>query len=386
MSATQQPPLSLYIHIPWCVRKCPYCDFNSHKLTQPIDEQQYIQHLIADFNADYQPHQHRPIHSIFFGGGTPSLFSAKSLEILLNHLQRHAKLSQECEITLEANPGTAEQQRFSDYRQIGINRLSLGIQSFDKQKLHSLGRIHNSDEAHRAITLAHRAGFERLNLDLMFALPEQSPEQMLTDLQQAIDYQPEHISWYQLTLEPNTPFYQNPPPLPNDDQQIQLYELGSAYLKSHHYQQYETSAWTNNRQSQHNLNYWQFGDYIGIGAGAHGKLTHPDKTITRTRKYRAPTAYQHAGNKSSHQNPYLDQHLIIKKEEQAFEFMMNALRLQQGVPTHYLTTRTQLTHPDLKPILDQLSAKKLLRPNHSQHLQTTARGFALLNDVLTAFL
>ena len=373
-------PQSLYIHIPWCVRKCPYCDFNSHALRGQIDETAYIRHLLADFTADYDG---RPIYSIFIGGGTPSLLSGAAVAALLDGIARLAPLAADCEITLEANPGTFEQEKFAAYRAAGVNRLSIGVQSFADAQLQALGRIHSGAEAVRAVTLARQAGFARINLDVMFALPGQDVAGALDDLRRAIALAPEHISWYQLTLEPNTAFYANPPVLPDSDTQIDIYEAGSALLTAGGYRQYETSAWRAGEPCRHNLNYWQYGDYLGIGAGAHGKQTR-DGIITRRSKYRAPAAYQKAAGTGG--NPYSDQQLTVARNEQAFEFMMNALRLKDGVPSAYLMERTALSLDDIRPILDTLVAQGLLAPDIEHRLQTTPRGFALLNNVLDAFL
>ena len=373
-------PQSLYIHIPWCVRKCPYCDFNSHALRGQIDETAYIRHLLTDFTADYDG---RPIYSIFIGGGTPSLLSGAAVAALLDGIARLAPLAADCEITLEANPGTFEQEKFAAYRAAGVNRLSIGVQSFADAQLQALGRIHSGAEAVRAVTLARQAGFARINLDVMFALPGQDVAGALDDLRQAIALAPEHISWYQLTLEPNTAFYANPPVLPDSDTQIDIYEAGSALLTAGGYRQYETSAWRAGEPCRHNLNYWQYGDYLGIGAGAHGKQTR-DGVITRCSKYRAPAAYQKAAGTGG--NPYSDQQLTVARDEQAFEFMMNALRLKDGVPTAYLTERTALSLDDIRLTLNTLVAQGLLAPDIEHRLQTTPRGFTLLNNVLDAFL
>ena len=373
-------PQSLYIHIPWCVRKCSYCDFNSHALRGGIDEAAYIRHLLADLAHDLDP---RPIETIFIGGGTPSLLSGAAIAALLDGINRLSPLPDSCEITLEANPGTFEQAKFADYRAAGINRLSIGVQSFDAAQLHTLGRIHSSDEAVRAVAIAEQAGFQRINLDLMFALPGQDVAGALSDLKQAAALAPEHISWYQLTLEPNTAFYADPPLLPDSDAQIDIYEAGCAYLTAHGYRQYETSAWRAGEPCRHNLNYWQYGDYLGIGAGAHGKQTR-DGSISRSSKYRAPGAYQKAAGAGD--NPYRDQRFTVPRDEQAFEFMMNALRLKDGVPTAYLHERSALTLNELRPTLDRLIAQGLLDANIEQRLKTSERGFALLNNVLDAFL
>lgn len=369
------------MHIPWCVQKCPYCDFNSHALRHQPDEAAYVAHVLSDLEHDHDP---RPLSSIFIGGGTPSIFSAASITALLDGISAQMTLTPDCEITLEANPGTFEQVKFRDYHAAGINRLSIGIQSFDQQHLKTLGRIHDSEEARRAITIAQQAGFERINTDIMFALPQQTTEQALNDLKQAIAFDAEHLSWYQLTIEPNTAFYANPPSLPDDERQIEIYERGCELLRHAGFIQYETSAWTRNRPSAHNLNYWQFGDYLGIGAGAHGKRTTSDKTIIRNSKYRAPTRYQKANSSST--NPYQDQQHTISRDEQPFEFMMNALRLQHGVPTNYLEQRTSLTLDELRTTLEPLIEKGLIEADIEHRLRTTPRGFALLNNVLEAFL
>lgn len=388
-------PLSLYIHIPWCVQKCPYCDFNSHAIKAPLNEQTYIAHLLTDFTADYDG---RPIHSIFIGGGTPSVFSGAGIAALLEGIFSRANLTPDCEITLEANPSTAEQQRFADYLAAGVNRLSIGIQSFNPAHLKRLGRAHSATEAEEAIRLAQKVGFNRINLDIMFALSNQSVSQALEDLKRAIAFETEHLSWYQLTIEPNTSYYRNPPPLPSEHTQIQIYEQGSALLTQAGFDQYETSAWTRALPAQHNLNYWQFGDYLGIGAGAHGKLTRITEQgqwlIRRDSKYRAPSRYQSAYTPCTYphskqvmaQNPYVAQQQLLTDAELPFEFMMNALRLRAGVPSTLFTERTGLTLDKLVPTLEKLSQKQLIEPNYLQQLKTTERGFILLNDVLMAFL
>nr|MBP8262565.1 radical SAM family heme chaperone HemW [Pseudomonas sp.] len=271
------PPLSLYVHIPWCVKKCPYCDFNSHAAGPSLPEEAYVDALLADLEAEREQAQGRPLRSIFFGGGTPSLFSAKALGRFLDGAQQRLSFSEDIEITLEANPGTFEQAKFTAYRQLGINRLSIGIQSFQDSKLKALGRIHDGGEAVRAADMARAAGFDNFNLDLMHGLPEQTLEEALADLHLAIAQQPSHLSWYQLTMEPNTQFWSQPPSLPEDDILWDIQEAGQALLAEQGYAQYETSAYARpQRQARHNLNYWTFGDFIGIGAGAHGKLSHAD--------------------------------------------------------------------------------------------------------------
>ena len=281
----QLPPLALYIHIPWCVRKCPYCDFNSHAASPTLPEEEYVDALLADLDQDLHAVHGRELSSIFFGGGTPSLFSAQALGRLLKGVEQRIRFAPDIEITLEANPGTFEQEKFTAYRALGINRLSIGIQSFQEQKLKALGRIHNGDEAIRAAGMARQAGFDNFNLDLMHGLPDQSLDDALGDLRQAIAMKPTHLSWYQLTLEPNTVFWNQPPVLPEDDTLWDIQEAGQALLAEHGYAQYEVSAYAQpGRAARHNLNYWSFGDFIGIGAGAHGKLSHPDGRILRTWK------------------------------------------------------------------------------------------------------
>ncbi|MFZ2320426.1 MAG: radical SAM family heme chaperone HemW, partial [Pseudomonas sp.] len=286
------PPLALYIHIPWCVRKCPYCDFNSHAAGPTLPEQEYVDALLADLDADLGRVHGRQLSSIFFGGGTPSLFSAAALGRLLAGVEQRIGFAADIEITLEANPGTFEQAKFQAYRQLGINRLSIGVQSFQADKLKALGRIHDGDEAIRAADMARAAGFDNFNLDLMHGLPDQSIEDALSDLRIAIAQQPTHLSWYQLTMEPNTVFWSQPPTLPEDDTLWDIQEAGQQLLAEHGYLQYEVSAYARaGRQAQHNLNYWSFGDFIGIGAGAHGKLSSPSGQIVRTWKTRLPKDY-----------------------------------------------------------------------------------------------
>ena len=371
-------PQSLYIHIPWCVRKCPYCDFNSHALRGAIDEAGYVRHLLADLAHDLDP---RPIESIFIGGGTPSLFSAAAIAALLDGINRQSPLPENCEITLEANPGTFEQAKFADYRAAGVNRLSIGVQSFDAAQLHALGRIHNRDEAIRAVAIAEKAGFQRINLDLMFALPGQDVAGALADLRQATALAPEHISWYQLTLEPNTAFYANPPALPDSDTQIDIFEAGSAHLVAHGYRQYETSAWRAGAPCRHNLNYWQFGDYIGIGAGAHGKIS-SHSGITRTTRARHPRSYLAAmqGNPAD-----AVERFQVAPSELPFEFMLNAMRLTGGVPARLFQERTGHSLAAIARPLQEATRLGLIDPNPTL-LRPTERGQRYLNDLLQLFL
>ncbi|WP_336341908.1 radical SAM family heme chaperone HemW [Pseudomonas atacamensis] len=374
------PPLALYIHIPWCVRKCPYCDFNSHTASPVLPEQEYVDALLADLDQDLHAVYGRELTSIFFGGGTPSLFSAEALGRLLQGVEQRIRFAADIEITLEANPGTFEQEKFVAYRKLGINRLSIGIQSFQQEKLEALGRIHNGDEAVRAADMARQAGFDNFNLDLMHGLPDQSLDDALSDLRQAIALKPTHISWYQLTLEPNTVFWNQPPVLPEDDTLWDIQEAGQALLAEHGYAQYEVSAYAQaGRPARHNLNYWSFGDFIGIGAGAHGKLSHPDGRIVRTWKTRLPKDYLNpaksfqAGEKS------------LSNDEMPFEFLMNALRLTAGVESRLYPERTGLSLETLAEGRREAEQSGLLQVEPSR-LAATERGQLFLNDLLQQFL
>ncbi|MEB0039428.1 MULTISPECIES: radical SAM family heme chaperone HemW [unclassified Pseudomonas] len=374
------PPLALYIHIPWCVRKCPYCDFNSHTASPVLPEQDYVDALLADLDQDL-PHVHgRELSSIFFGGGTPSLFSADALGRLLKGVEQRIGFASDIEITLEANPGTFEQAKFSAYRGLGINRLSIGIQSFQEEKLKALGRIHNGDEAIRAADMARQAGFDNFNLDLMHGLPDQSQDDALGDLRQAIALAPTHLSWYQLTLEPNTVFWNQPPTLPEDDILWDIQEAGQALLAEHGYAQYEVSAYAQpGKAARHNLNYWSFGDFIGIGAGAHGKLSHPDGRIVRTWKTRLPKDYLNpdkafkAGEK------------LVSLEEMPFDFLMNALRLTNGVAAELFPQRTGLSLDTLADARKQAEQRGLLSTDPTR-LVASPQGQLFLNDLLHYFL
>ncbi|MED7668054.1 radical SAM family heme chaperone HemW [Pseudomonas moraviensis subsp. stanleyae] len=374
------PPLALYIHIPWCVRKCPYCDFNSHTASPVLPEQEYVDALLADLDQDLHAVYGRELTSIFFGGGTPSLFSAEALGRLLKGVEQRIPFADDIEITLEANPGTFEQEKFVAYRKLGINRLSIGIQSFQQEKLEALGRIHNGDEAVRAAGMARQAGFDNFNLDLMHGLPDQSLDDALSDLRQAIALKPTHISWYQLTLEPNTVFWNQPPVLPEDDTLWDIQEAGQALLAEHGYAQYEVSAYAQaGRPARHNLNYWSFGDFIGIGAGAHGKLSHPDGRIVRTWKTRLPKDYLNpaksfqAGEK------------LLSNDEMPFEFLMNALRLTAGVESRLYPERTGLSLDSLAEGRREAEQSGLLQVEPSR-LAATERGQLFLNDLLQQFL
>lgn len=374
------PPLALYIHIPWCVRKCPYCDFNSHTASPVLPEQEYVDALLADLDQDLHAVYGRELTSIFFGGGTPSLFSAEALGRLLKGVEQRIPFADDIEITLEANPGTFEQEKFVAYRKLGINRLSIGIQSFQQEKLEALGRIHNGDEAVRAAGMARQAGFDNFNLDLMHGLPDQSLDDALSDLRQAIALKPTHISWYQLTLEPNTVFWNQPPVLPEDDTLWDIQEAGQALLAEHGYAQYEVSAYAQaGRPARHNLNYWSFGDFIGIGAGAHGKLSHPDGRIVRTWKTRLPKDYLNPAKRFQAGEKYLS------NEEMPFEFLMNALRLTAGVESRLYPERTGLSLDTLAEGRREAEQSGLLQVEPSR-LAATERGQLFLNDLLQQFL
>lgn len=372
-------PLSLYIHVPWCVQKCPYCDFNSHPVRGELSETTYIENLCREFRDKLPRIENRPIHSIFIGGGTPSLFSATAYEKLFQYLGQHCQILPDAEITLEANPGTVEQQRFTDYFQIGINRLSIGIQSLQNDKLKSLGRIHDQRQALRAIDAARTAGFSNFNVDLMFGLPNQSITDAVSDLQQAIAMQPPHLSWYQLTLEPNTLFHKFPPPLPDDDFLWQMQQEGVALLTENTYQQYEVSAYSQKEhQSQHNLNYWLFGDYLGIGAGAHSKITDAKSTIHRHSNIKHPKLYM------SSQSKIAEQHHLIASEI-PLEFMLNALRLYRPIPIELFTTRTGLTLDVIAEKLQKATELQYMTLNES-YFEVTERGRNFLNEVLEIFM
>lgn len=376
----QLPPLSLYVHIPWCVRKCPYCDFNSHAVRDEIPEQLYVETLIEDLKSELQYAQGREIGSIFIGGGTPSLFSGDSYKHLLDKINQLIPIAADAEITIEANPGTFEQEKFSSYKDAGINRLSLGIQSFNDKHLSHLGRIHSADEAIHAVSLA-REIFPNLNLDLMHGLPDQSLEQALGDLEQAINLQPDHLSWYQLTIEPNTEFHAKPPTLPVDETLWTIQEQGQAKIAEAGFTQYEISAYAKSEQkkSRHNTNYWTFGDYLGIGAGAHGKITLlDDNKVLRRWKQKQPKAYMNSETR-------LQGCEQIKTNELGFEFMLNALRLTEGVPSRLLTERTGLPVQQIENELSKARAMKLLC-EESSLIKPTKQGRLFLNDLLELFL
>ena len=382
------PPLSLYIHMPWCVKKCPYCDFNSHGLrSEPPPYADYINHLLADLDADRADFgaalEGRPIISIFFGGGTPSLFSPELIDRLLDGVRERLPLASDAEITLETNPGTVEHGRFDGYLAAGVNRISFGVQSFDDDKLKRLGRIHSASEAEAAVKSAQDAGYANINLDLMYALPQQTLNGALTDVERAVALQPTHISHYQLTLEPNTAFAANPPPLPDDDHAWAMQEACEANLAAAGYGQYEISAYAQpDRRCLHNLNYWQFGDYLGIGAGAHGKLS--DATsgqVHRRWKTRHPRAYLEASGGAAR----IGGDNAVSAGELPFEYMLNALRLIDGVPLTAFAERTGLLPERIAAGLASARQRGWLHDD-PQRLHTTALGQRFLNDVIASFL
>lgn len=377
------PPLSIYIHIPWCIRKCPYCDFNSHESKSAIPEQQYIDCLIADLDHTLPKIWGRRVYSIFFGGGTPSLFSAAGIDAILAAVRARVTLDSEAEITLEANPGTFEAEKFRGFRDAGVNRLSIGIQSFNATHLKALGRVHNDDEAKRAIEIAQK-NFDNINLDLMFALPDQSLAECERDVDTGLSFGTNHLSIYHLTLEPNTLFHRFPPPLPDDDVAADMQEMIEQKLSDAGYLHYETSAYAKpGKQSKHNLNYWQFGDYIGLGAGAHGKISYPDpaRGITRETRYKQPKAYmQQAPLGLSN-----EEEKKVTAAELPFEFMLNALRLSDGFPNQLFVERTGLPISTISRELEKAIGLELLERDHL-HVKPTAKGRLFLNDLLELFL
>ena len=378
-----QQPLSLYIHIPWCVQKCPYCDFNSHALKHDIPEQDYVQALIKDLDDDIERFalHNRALHSIFIGGGTPSLFSANAIDSLLSQVLSRFNYQADIEITLEANPGTVEADKFIGFAKAGVSRLSIGVQSFESEKLIKLGRIHDNQQAKRAAELAQSCGVKSFNLDLMHGLPNQTVENALDDLKQAIALKPDHLSWYQLTIEPNTAFHSKPPKLPVDETLWDIQEQGIALLAEAGYQQYEISAYSKaNKQSQHNLNYWQFGDYLGIGCGAHGKITDINtQKVFRTVKVKHPKGYLDKTRAA------LDHLTEVKQAELPFEFMMNQLRLHQAFNLAHFENTTGLNQQVVLPLLKQAKDKNLMT-EHNGNWQVSLLGQRYLNDLLEMFL
>ncbi len=380
---TQLPPLALYIHFPWCVRKCPYCDFNSHEVQGELAETAYIDALIADLEQELPRIWGRSIRSIFMGGGTPSLFSAEGIERLLSELRARLMFAPDIEITLEANPGSVEQSRFAEFHAAGINRLSIGIQSFQDTQLQQLGRIHTGKQAIHAAEAAHKSGFDNFNLDLMFALPEQNRQLAAQDLQTAIDLAPSHISYYQLTIEPNTLFHKHPPVLPDDELAWAIQCEGQDCLHGAGYTQYEISAYAKDKkQCRHNLNYWQFGDYLGIGAGAHDKVTDmAQQSITRCWKQRHPDAYLR--NAATQQR--IAGNRVLSEDDIILEFMLNALRLTQGFNSDLFQQHTGLSLHNIETALQTAESNDWLVRN-DEYIQPTEEGRRFHNDLVSLFL
>ncbi|MFA6036866.1 MAG: radical SAM family heme chaperone HemW [Legionellales bacterium] len=373
-------PLALYIHFPWCTSKCPYCDFNSYAKTKdPIPEADYIAALKQDLKNDLEKVQGRKLVSIFMGGGTPSLFSPDHIADLLAYIHQHIGFEKNIEITLEANPESLDYEKLIGYRAAGVNRISIGVQSFNVDQLKKLGRAHNSAQAFAAITAVQKAGFTNYNIDLMYGLPKQTVEEALSDLQEALQFSPKHLSWYHLTLEPNTVFYNSPPKhLPSDSRLIEIEKNGREYLASKNLQRYEISAYARpGLHARHNCNYWEFGDYLGIGAGAHGKITHPDH-IERLWKQRTPLKYL---NKESN---FIGGQKILNAHDLKLEFLMNGLRLINGVPKHLFSERTGLNILELESELKSLQKENLLIDGDAR-IQLTQQGQLFLDEILTRF-
>lgn len=382
------PPLSLYIHIPWCMKKCPYCDFNSHEVrggNGNVPETEYVTALIRDLETALPQVWGRSVTSVFFGGGTPSLFSARSIDAILTAVRALLPLEHFVEVTLEANPGTFEAQKFIDFRAAGINRLSIGIQSFNARHLQSLGRIHDGSEAHRAIEIAQE-NFDNVNLDLMYALPHQTMEEARNDIETAAAYGVPHISAYHLTLEPNTLFHRYPPPLPDDDLSAEMQTMIEQTLAQGGYLNYETSAFARpGQESRHNMNYWLFGDYLGIGAGAHSKISFADR-IVRQMRYKQPRDYlaKTSPDMAAFDSPIMEQH-EVGRNDRGFEFMMNALRLTGGFATEMFMKRTGLSITSIQQQLDEAERRQLITRD-CQRIAPTLAGRRFLNDLLQIFL
>jgi oxygen-independent coproporphyrinogen-3 oxidase len=376
-------PLSLYVHFPWCVAKCPYCDFNSHSIKGELPAREYVDALVAELEVAAAALEDRRVSSVFLGGGTPSLFPPEEIARLMATAGRYLQLAPDTEVTMEANPGAVEHGAFSGYRQAGVNRLSLGVQSFNDAKLRALGRIHDSEAAAHAFREARAAGFTNINLDLMYALPDQTPAEALADVSAALALAPEHISYYHLTLEPNTIFYSRPPRLPDQDAAWEIQARAAELLSSAGYANYEVSAWARQEQMcRHNLNYWQFGDYLGIGAGAHGKLTRRTGRVTREKRSAHPREYLRRLQSSTFPG---DRH-EVQAEDLLFEFMLNALRLRAGFTLGLFEQRTGLPADTLRPWLKKASAKQLLVEGPAGHWQASDHGWRFLDDLQSLFL
>lgn len=397
---TQLPPLSLYVHLPWCVKKCPYCDFNSHEQRGEVPEAAYVDALLDDLASELPAVWGRSIGTVFIGGGTPSLFSAAAIDKLMSGIRALTGLSPQAEVTMEANPGTFEQQRFKEYRQAGINRLSIGIQSFNPAALKTLGRVHSATEAGKAVDIAHAAGFDEINLDLMFALPNQNLQGALADLDTALSMDTTHLSCYELTLEPNTLFARFPPAVPADDLRADMQSAIVDHLNAAGFERYEISAYARKaphrasaangastltaspHRSRHNTNYWLFGDYLGIGAGAHGKISHADTgLIARRWKHKHPKRYLEASSAADR----LGGQSIIAAEETALEFMMNALRLIDGFPVPLFERHTGVSLMQWQPIIESAMERGLME-QHGMNLRASETGINWLNELLEMFL
>jgi oxygen-independent coproporphyrinogen-3 oxidase len=380
VSTLALPPLSLYIHIPWCERKCPYCDFNSHQQEGHLPEAEYVAALLRDLDRDLPLAQGRPLVSIFIGGGTPSLLSVPSLQSLLDGVRARLALDPDCEITLEANPGSAEAEKFAGFVAAGINRISLGVQSFDDDCLRALGRVHDAAQARSAVAIAQASGIDSLNIDLMHGLPDQTAAMAEADLRQALDFAPAHLSWYQLTIERNTAFYKRPPELPVEDALGEIQARGEALLAAADYTNYEVSAYARpGFRCRHNLNYWEFGDYLGIGAGAHGKLTLPEAgEIRRTVKRRQPAEYLAAEDANARGQ-------VLDRRDLPGDFMLNALRLTEGFAPGLYSARTGLALETAMPTLESLAARDLLDVS-AERICPTPLGRRYLDSVVSEFL
>lgn len=380
LNLTALPPLSLYVHFPWCVKKCPYCDFNSHEATGGFPEEEYLSALRADLEQALPLIWGRKIYTIFIGGGTPSLLSARGLDRLLSDIRTLLPLDGAVEITMEANPGTFEAEKFKSYRSSGINRLSIGIQSFNAKHLQALGRIHDGDEARRAVDIA-MANFDNFNLDLMYALPSQTLAEARQDVQTAIAFAPPHLSLYHLTMEPNTVFAKYPPAVPDDDASADMQDMIAEETTAAGYQHYEVSAYAQpKRQARHNLNYWEFGDYLGIGAGAHTKLSFPHRVIRQAR-YKQPKSYMEQMRLG---NP-IQEEIEISRSELGFEFMLNAMRLTNGVEVNLFAERTGMPLNAIEHALNDAEGKGLLYRDYKT-IKPTELGQRFLNDLQQMFL
>ena len=377
-------PLSAYVHLPWCVRKCPYCDFNSHKAGPPAQRERYLEALFTDVQQDAGKVAGRSIETVFLGGGTPSLFSPQQIGAIIARLGECLDLAPDAEITMEANPGTLEHGSLAGYREAGVNRLSLGAQSFDADSLARLGRIHGPDEILAVFQEARDAGFDNINVDLMHALPGQTPAAALADLEAALALDPEHISYYQLTLEPNTVFHARPPEdLPDEEQVFDIQDAGMERLGAAGFERYEISAYAKaGRQCRHNLNYWRFGDYLGVGAGAHGKLTSPESGVRRSEKIANPQQYtEHMESRSE-----AARWKAVPEDELPFEFMLNALRLAEGFSMQLYEAHTGLSEQSVRGTLDDLAERGLMSCDPDHIWRPTRQGYRFVNDLQGAFL